>query len=212
MGMVYENRVTAGEILADKINPLLEDETELVIVALPRGGVEVAAVMADMLGASLRLLSVKKIPYPSNPEFAIGAMAPDGLFMVDEEFAGQLPEKYIDTQRDIIASEIERRQAIYGHCVNPEDVAGKIVILVDDGAATGYTALAAGRYLAKLKPLKLIVALPVMPQDVRRQLVSIADEVIGFVPEVYDGAVGNYYGSFEQLSDGQVLELMKGRK
>jgi predicted phosphoribosyltransferase len=183
-----------------------------IILALPRGGVPVAAKVAEALHAPLDLLLVRKIGVPFQPELAMGAVV-DGASPVtvrNEEvisLAG-INEREFSAVRDQQLSEIERRRKTYvGDRPHPE-LSGHTVIVVDDGIATGATTRAALQAVRLRKPSKLILAVPVAPTDTLKKLAGEADEIVCLEDYEEFGAIGFFYSDFRQVSDDEVIELL----
>jgi len=208
----FANRTEAGRALAQR---LLDAALvpPLVVLALPRGGVPVAAEVARTLGAPLDLLLVRKIGAPWQPELAVAALVdgdpPD--IVVDETTSRMcgVDRDYIDRQAGLEMREIERRRRIYlaGRAAVP--VAGATVIVIDDGVATGTTIRAAMKALRRRHQARLVLAVPVAPADTVAELRAEADEVICLAqPEPFH-AIGLHYGDFHQVSDDEVLAALR---
>lgn len=202
--MKYLDREDAGISLSEK---LIEKKIESpVIIALPRGGIPVAIPIAKTLNAPLKLMMVRKIGHPNNEEFAVGAVSLGDLFL--SETATIRPE-YI--QEKVKAERIRIREMIkkFGHQINAGELKGKTIILVDDGIATGQCMMLAISELRKEKPTKIIVAVPVCGSTAYNLLSKKADEIISLhTPPAFSG-IGAYYEDFEQLSDNEVVDLLK---
>lgn len=206
--MIFRDRKEAGRLLAKK---LLSYEVENpVVFAIPRGGVIVAYEVAKELNCPLTLVIPRKIGAPYNPELAIGAIAPDGQMILNEELVKSLEvsEDFLQKESEKQVKESERRQRVYG-VQEFENLQGKTAIVVDDGIATGYTALAAVRYLETKKPEKVILAVPVAPPETVNWLKREVDEVVVLDTPVWFSAVGQFYENFEQVSDEEVLAVLK---
>jgi putative phosphoribosyl transferase len=203
------DRAAAGEALAERLSmsPKLDESTTL--VALPRGGVAVGAVMAKKLSLPLTTWSVRKLAFPSNPEYAVGAIASGDVVLWDSEIFRDL-ERYPQLRSQILEAEHQellRRKRLFGD-VPPETLRNRILIVVDDGIATGLTAKAALLSLRRLSPKKLILAVPVVASAALRGLRPLVDDVIVLATVDHLTAVGCHYQRFEQLSDDDVLALM----
>jgi len=208
--MTFRDRTEAGRQLAEALAPL-KGRQDLLVLALPRGGVPVAAEVARFLDAPLDLCFAHKIGAPNNPEFAIGSVTETGGFHVDEQAtqALRVPFSYIREEAAIQQVEMARRAAFYRESRPPAPIAGKWVILIDDGVATGATAHAALFGLRKQNPARLVFATPVAAADSIQRLAGDADELkILHAPPGF-GAVADFYDRFPQVSDAEVVALLK---
>ena len=200
-----QNRVQAGRALGAAL-AAYRGRRDLLVLALPRGGVPVACEVADALGAEVDLLIVRKLGTPGQEELAMGAIASGGVRVLNRDVIEPLriPEHVIaETERRELR-EIERREATYrGQRPRPA-VAGQCVILVDDGVATGATMRAGIAALRQAKPSRIVVAVPVAPPDTVELLQREADEVVCLaMPEPFR-AIGCWYVEFPQLTDDEV--------
>lgn len=206
--MVFENRVEAGRMLARELESYRNRDA--VVLGVPRGGVVVAAEVAKALGAPLDVVVSRKIPAPDNPELAIGAVAADGTRVIDPMaglYPGVTPD-YIERAAQAQVAEIDRRVRAYRDGWPPLDVSGKVVIVVDDGIATGSTVMASLRSLRKQNPAELVLAVPVAPPASIARLQAEADRIVVLeTPEPFF-AVGQWYQEFEQVSDAEVIGLL----
>lgn len=208
---MFKNRTAAGEQLAAVLDDY--DVKADVVVAIPRGGLPVGRVVADSLRVPLDIVSARKIGAPQNPELAIGAVAADGTVWLNESMIAELGvgdgylEAQIDAQRKAAIEKIER----YRGDRSPRDYEGKTVVIVDDGVATGATTIACIRQMKNAGADRVILAVPVAPPDTVEQLRSEADEVICVETPPHFGAVGQFYESFEQVSDEQAMEYLESR-
>jgi len=208
--MTFRDRTEAGRKLAAVLGHLA-GRKDLLVLALPRGGVPVAAEVARALGAPLDVCFAHKIGAPNNPEFAIGSVAETGAPHVEEQAVQMLrvPYAYVREEAAIQQADIARRARQYREGRPPPDVAGKCVILIDDGVATGSTAHAALLALRERGPARLIFATPVAAADTMQRLAADADELaILYVPSGFL-AVGEFYERFEQVGDQEVVETLK---
>ncbi|MZP29415.1 phosphoribosyltransferase [Heliobacterium undosum] len=205
----YVNRQQAGQQLAAQIAAA---ELPLdIVVAIPRGGVEVAAPIARQLDVPIALISPRKLGMPGQEEVAIGAIGPDGSLLLDEPLIRRygISPDYIEAEKNRQLAELERRQRDYPFPLTPDQAKDKRILLVDDGIATGYTLRAAIATLRAYQPAFLAVALPVGPADTLSLLQDTVDFVLcPFVPEPFY-AVGAYYEDFGQTSDETVLALLE---
>lgn len=206
----FADRSEAGRRLAERLSA--EDLPDPLVLALPRGGVPVAVEIARALGAPLDLVLVRKIPVPGQPELAAGAVvdgeAPQTLINDEIVAHAGLERATIDALAAQELAEIERRRRMWcgGRASLP--VAGRNVIVVDDGAATGATMRVALRALRGAGPARLIAAIPVAPPEVLARLQAEADAVICLAAPQGFRAVGQYYDDFRQVPDAEVSRLM----
>ena len=207
----FKGRQEAGRLLASFLLGMV-DEEEAIILALPRGGVPVAAEISKVLGKPFDVLIVRKLGVPGHEEFAMGAIAAGGVRVLDENIVSQLglSRSEVDSVIQRETRELERREHLYRGTLDRPDVAGRTVIVVDDGVATGSTMSAAIRLLRGRQVERIIVAVPVAPRDTVERLREEADEVVvALEPEPF-GAVGQWYEDFSQTSDDEVQALLRG--
>jgi len=209
---LFRDRTDAGRQLV----PLLEHlrDRKPIVLALPRGGVPVGFEIARVLKAPLDLMLVRKLGAPFNPEYAIGAVVdgqPPGIF-VDEGIVGQLriPQDYIDRTIRHELAEIERRRNTYRRDRLPVPVAGRTVIVVDDGIATGATMIAALHAVRAKKPAELVCAVPVAASDSLKKIAPIADKIVCLNTPRHLGAVSQYYSHFPAVEDEEVIRILAG--
>ncbi|MBM3135051.1 MAG: phosphoribosyltransferase [Chloroflexi bacterium] len=207
--MLFNDRQEAGQRLAEKLGFL--EGKDVIVLAVPRGGVVVAAEVARALGAPLDVYIARKIGAPYNEELAIGAVAPDGSTVLDQGLIGSLgvSSQYIEKETARQKAEIERRLKKYRGEAPPPRLAGRHVVLVDDGVATGATTLAALRALRQQKPQKLILAVPVGPPDSIQMLSAAADQVVCLATPEPFWAVGRFFVDWSQTSDEEVIALLR---
>ena len=204
--LVFKNREDAAEKLAKKLEGFRNENP--IILAIPRGGVITGDVIAKALGAKLDIVVSRKIGAPSNPELAIGAVMHDGSFFPNSELIQmlQIPQYYIDEEIQSQLKEIERRLVKFRGSKN-YDLKGRTIILVDDGIATGATIFVAIDWIKKQDPKRLVVAIPVGPQDTLEKLKQIVEVVVLESPYSF-GAVGEFYDIFDQVEDYTVATIM----
>jgi putative phosphoribosyl transferase len=204
--LIFKDRVDAAQKLAKKLEWVKKENP--VILAIPRGGVVTGDVIAKTLGLSLDVIVSRKVGAPYNPELAIGAVAHDGSFFPNSELIDALgiPKNYLDEK---IAEQMEeiRHRLVKFRGRTDYDLKNKTVVLVDDGIATGATVFVALEWIKKQHPKRIIVAIPVGPRDTIERLSKIAEVVVLDAPESF-GAVGEFYHSFDQVEDYQVMEIM----
>jgi len=207
--MVFQNRVSAGRRLALTLEKFRSDDP--VVLGILRGGVVVAAEVAQALGARLDVIIPRKIGAPGNPELAIGAVAGDGQIILNTELIASLgvSQSHIDRQIERELAEITRRRRLYFGGAIALNVGNKITLIVDDGLATGYTALAAIKAVKALKPRKTILAVPVAPAETVANLAGEVDELICLMTPEPFFAVGQFYSEFHQVTDEEVVGRLK---
>jgi putative phosphoribosyl transferase len=206
---IFEDRRDAGRRLAQAALGYAAEE--LIVLALPRGGVPVASEVAQMLQAPLDLLFVRKIGAPGHPEYGIGAVVDgDSPQVVLNDIAGRLgvPSAYIEQQKRHELQEIERRRRAYLGNREPLAVTGRTVMIVDDGIATGGTVRASLKAMRTAGARRLILAVPVAPADTIASLRSVADELLCLATPKPFHAVGLHYRDFDQTSDEEVVRLL----
>jgi putative phosphoribosyl transferase len=184
-----------------------------VVLALPRGGVPVAAEVAALLKAPLDLVIVRKVGAPGNPELAVAAIVdgdpPDVVLNREIVEAYNLDEAALATLVKRERPELQRRRAIYRRNRSPFSIAGKTVVLVDDGAATGTTMKVAIRALKRRSPTAIVVALPIAPPQTAAELSQEADRVVCLAQPSHFRALGYHYRNFEQLDDEEVIAILE---
>ena len=208
--MPFHDRQDAGNRLAAHLETYRQQN--VLVLALPRGGVEVAVPIAQQLDAPLELLLVRKIGVPGYGEVAMGAIV-DGeqpIIVRNDDVLRHLPvpDAVFDATAKRELAEIERRRAVYYAGRKPLSPDGKVAIVVDDGVATGATLKAALAGLRRKRPSKIVVAVPVAPTDLVEDLRGQVDDVVCLEPLGAVGAVGAHYLRFDQLSDDDVIALM----
>ena len=214
--VLFRDRTDAAKQLAQRLywlkNEIQENKSSVVIVAVPRGGVVIGNIIASQLGAKLDLVVSRKIGAPFNPELAIGAVMPDGSYFLNEVAEMMnVSQDYIESQIEKEVKEIDRRLIEFrGDREYYNELEDKIVVLVDDGIATGATILASAKWIKDKHNCKqLIIAVPLAPGEILEDLKRVADKVIVLhTPEPF-GAVGRFYHDFNQVSDDEVKEMMR---
>jgi len=206
--MQFADRTEAGQVLAELLIELRGDD--VVVLALPRGGVPVAAPVARALGAPLDVILVRKVGVPTQPELAMAAVGEGGVFV---------PNRYVlqslAVADSVVAAAAAREQEVIRLRAEllrrvrpPEPLAGRIALIVDDGLATGSTALAAVRVARAHGAARVIVAAPVAPRDGLEELrVEADDVVVAYAPQPFD-AIGRFYADFTQVSDDEVVTIL----
>lgn len=205
----FKNRTEAGQALATRLTSFA-NRTDVLVLALPRGGVPVAAEVAKKLNAPLDVFVVRKLGLPDHPELAMGAIATGGVRVINRDVVDglQIPELVIDAVAAQEQEELARRQQAYRDDLPAPRVHGKTVIVVDDGIATGSTMIAAVAALRQLGAGRIVVAAPVIARSTFYEIHNAADEVAAvIVPEEFHG-VGQWYEDFSQTTDEEVHQLL----
>lgn len=207
--MIFQDRADAGRQLAEELAGIVERDG--LVLAIPRGGVIIAAEVARLLNLSMDLIIPRKIGSPNNPEVAIGAVTQDGTTLLNHRLIEMLGISRVELEEMVSyeLDEIRRRMTLYGAGWNIEKSSGRQLIVVDDGVATGYTMQAALRSARGYAPKELVLAIPVAPRDTLELLEKEVDRTICLtVPEEFY-AVGQFYEVFEQTEDEEVIEIMR---
>lgn len=204
---MFYDRKDAAQQLARALEEYKDKNA--VVLGIPRGGVETAYYVADYLHAELSLLISRKLGHPMNPEYAMGALAEDGSVHINERALWKVTREEVDAAIGMQQKEIERRIMLLRKGEPLPDMQQRIVLIVDDGIATGSTIMAAIEMCRKKHALKVVVAAPVCGSEVRYQLKKMADDVVILeTPEPYH-AVSQVYANFEQVTDAEAVALME---
>lgn len=205
--MIFQDRSDAGRCLAEALEPYRDKDP--VVLGLPRGGMVVGYEIARALDAPLDVLVVRKLGAPGAEEFAIGAIAHGATLLNRQLVAGlRVSQEYLTRIIARESEELARRERVYRGNRPPVEVAGRTVILVDDGLATGATAQAAVESLRKNGPMKIVFASPVCSAEGARALERVADAVVCLECPVHFGAVGSWYGDFTPTTDAEVIKCL----
>lgn len=207
----FVDRAEAGRLLAPKLQRYAH-QPDVLVLALPRGGVPVACEVARALSAPIDVFVVRKLGTPGQRELAMGAIASGGVLVLNEDVIRlmRIPEDVIDGVAAEEQREMERRERAYRGARPAPDLKGRTLILVDDGLATGSTMHAAVAALRQRRPAKIVVAIPVAPPSALQEFAREADEVVCLLApdEPFDG-VGRWYMDFSQTTDKEVRELLE---
>lgn len=204
---MFKNRQEAGEKLAQALQEY-KDATDTIVLALPRGGVVVGFEIARALNLPLDIVVPRKIGAPQNPEYAIGAITETGEAILNEEEVKNIDQVWLKRAMEEERKEALRRLAVYRAGL-PAELQGKTVILVDDGIATGFTMRAAVASVKTRQAMKIIVAVPNGAAESVAKLRQLVDEVVCLETPALYFAVGEFYEEFSQVSDEEVIELLK---
>jgi len=203
---MFQNREDAGRRLAAKLKG--REWRDLLVLAIPRGGVVTGAVLAQELGAELDIVLSRKLRAPFQPELAIGAISESGEVYLDE-YGENLDLDYLAEERRHQQGEIARRQKLFRGIRPAASISGRSVIVTDDGIATGSTMIAALKVVQAQDPYELIVAVPVAAPDRLKEVRRWCDDVVCLLCTDQFWAIGQFYQDFTQVEDEQVLELLR---
>jgi predicted phosphoribosyltransferase len=209
MEKTFRDRVDAGQQLAEPLS-VYANRADVIVLALPRGGVPVAYQVAKRLHLPLDVFVVRKLGVPGYEELALGAIASGGVRVLNQDVVRILPDadRIVEAVTANELLEMERREHAYRDDRPPLDVRARTVILIDDGLATGATMHAAVQALREQEPAKIVVAIPVCAPETCREMQKFADEIVWlFAPEWFHG-VGQFYDDFSQTSDDEVRRLL----
>jgi len=206
--VLFDDRAHAGRLLAARLADLAGED--VVVLALPRGGVPVGMEIASQLGADLDILVVKKLGAPGHEELALGAVGADGRMVVNRDVAAAF--RVDETALGARAAAMARQMATWGTHLRrghpPQPIADRTAVVVDDGIATGATMRAALEIIRSARPALLVAAVPVAPPDACAELAAVADRVECLHQPVLFGSVGRWYRDFTQLTDEDVQQIL----
>ena len=204
---MFKNRVEAAKLLLKKLTRFANHK-EVVILTIPRGGVPIGKILSDSLNVPLDLVLSKKIGHPFHKEFAIGAVTFSDIILRPE--SAEVPKVYIDKETKRIHKLLDQRQKLYYGKRKPIDLTNKIVIITDDGVATGNTLISCIKLIKKQNPKEIIVALPVSPPGTLKtikELREVNEVICLLIPDNFF-AVGQFYEDFSPVSDNEVINLL----
>ena len=201
---MIENRESAARMLAERLQKYKGEPG--VVLAIPRGGVPVAAPIAKSLGMPLEVTLTKKIGHPANPEFAIGSVSLKSV-AVDER--AEVPAEYVEREVKRIREDLKEKYKLFMGNRQHIPLKDKVVIIVDDGIATGKTLEATVKLVKTEQPKKIVIAVPVAPFEAIDRFRNMVDEVVCLLIPPFFQAVGQFYEQFTQTSDQEVIQLLK---
>jgi putative phosphoribosyl transferase len=206
--MRFPDRSKAGQLLAQKLAGYANNP-DVVVLALPRGGVPVGFEVANTLNVPLDIIVVRKLGVPDHEELAMGAIASGNVRVLNDDTIDglQIPQSVIDRITESETVELDRREKNYRGNVPPLDPAGKIVILVDDGVATGSTMRAAVEVVRSRNPQRIVIAVPTAPLSTAKELRNVADDFVSIIAADLFVGVGQWYEDFRQVSDEVTRDL-----
>lgn len=205
----FIGRIEAGELIAVELQRFRNKKA--VVLGIPRGGVIVANQIAQSLTTDFDIVLSHKLGAPANPELAIGAVCEDGTTFIDKNLVRYVgaDDSYIEQEKNRQLREIARKVQIYRKIIPKIDLKQRLVIVTDDGVATGATMRAALWAIREEKPAKLVLALPAGPKDTVMQLAEDADETFCLKTPPNFGALGRFYENFDQVEDWELIEILK---
>ena len=206
--MRFADRSQAGQVLAQELSHYANNP-DVVVLALPRGGVPVGFEVASTLNAPLDIIVVRKLGVPDREELAMGAIATGDVRVLNQEIIDwlQIPPAVIDRVTELQTMELHRREQAYRGTMPPLEIAGKIVILVDDGIATGSTARAAVEVVRSRNAQRVVIAVPTAPVSTIKELRNVADDFVSVISSDAFVGVGQWYEDFRQVSDEVTRDL-----
>ena len=205
--MPFENRAQAGQLLARRLDTYRGQHP--LVLAIPRGAVPMGKIVTDALDGELDVVLVRKLRAPENPELAIGSIDETGTVYLDPDTRHLWSEPYLDTEKKTQLETLQRRRQMYQPAGSPIDAAGRVVIVLDDGIATGSTMIAALRAVRARHPSKLIAATGVASSDTLQRIRQEADEVVCLETPEFLYAIGYHFRDFSQVSDEEVVATLR---
>ena len=205
--IIFQDRAEAGARLAEALQQY--QGTDVVVYALPRGGVLLGTVVARRLHAPFDLLLARKVGHPGNPEYALCAVSEGGGLVCNEEECARIPPEWLEEAIARERNEAARRRVRYLEGVTRPPVEGRTAIIIDDGIATGLTMRAAIREVRVSAPRAVVVAVPIIPRETAQILRQETDDLVAVdIPDFFMGAVGAYYRDFHPVTDEEVLQCL----
>ncbi len=201
---MIRNREEAAYMLANRLARY--EGQDGIVLAIPRGGVPIGAIIANRLHMPLEVILSKKIGHPSNPEYAIGSVCLDSV-QVNEQI--NVPEEYIQAETERIRKLLREKYKLFMGNRTPTPLKGRVAILVDDGIATGNTLIATINLVKKQHPSKIVVAVPVAPPSAVEHIGAMVDDMVCLFAPPDFFAVGQFYQEFYQVTDDEVIELLR---
>lgn len=199
----FQNREDAGKQLAQKLLPF-KNTKNTIVIAIPRGGLVIGAELAAALNLPLDVCFTKKIGHPHNPEYAIGVVSLEETYIEEE-----VSQEYLDQEISRIRGSLKEKKERYSQGLPPFDVAGKTIIITDDGVATGKTLLLTIRLIRKMGAKKIIIAIPVGPREALSLFQKEADETIFLTTPPNFFAISEFYKDFGQIEDSEAIQLLR---
>jgi predicted phosphoribosyltransferase len=208
--MYFKDRNDAGEKLAEELAKY-KDNKDALILGIPRGGLQIGYVLSKQLNLPLDMVVVKKIPYPANPEYAIGAVGFNEVVLNEDIIESEgIKKEYVEGEIEELKRSIKERYKEYKGKTELPKIKDKIIIITDDGIATGQTMLAAVDIIRKLEPKKIVLAVPVAPPSSLDQFKDKVDEIVCLDTPISFYAIGQFYEDFEQVTDEEAIKYLNG--
>jgi predicted phosphoribosyltransferase len=205
--MAFENRAEAGRLLAQRLSKYRGQRP--LVLAIPRGAVPMGKIVADELDGELDVVLVRKLRAPQNPELAVGSIDETGAVYLDPETRDLWTDAYLEAEKRTQLDTLRHRREMYAETGSPIDVAGRVVIVLDDGIATGSTMIAALRAVRARNPARLVAAAGVASADALRLMAREADEVVCVETPAVLYAIGYHFRDFGQVTDDEVVATLR---